>query len=147
MTIFETVLGMSASASVAICAVLALRLVLRSMPKGFTWVLWLAVLARLWCPVFPTVSLEASIPVVEPAEVIGEVFAPAEPAAPVVQDQLSAQTAVPEETADPMEVLALIWAAGGSPPICGCGAVCGRRSAGRTGCGWQTASTRPSSRD
>ena len=112
MTIFETVLGMSASASVAICAVLALRLVLRSMPKGFTWVLWLAVLARLWCPVFPTVSLEASIPVVEPAEVIGEVFAPAEPAAPVVQDQLSAQTAVPEETADPMEVLALIWAAG-----------------------------------
>ncbi len=71
---FETVLEMSMSASVAIVLVLILRLVLRRMPKGFTWVLWLAVLARLWCPAFPKVWMPVPVPQMEPGVVLEQVF-------------------------------------------------------------------------
>lgn len=114
MRIFETVLRMSASASVAIAVVLLLRLVLKRMPKGFTWVLWLAVLARLCCPVFPTVQLGVSVPTVEPAAVIGQMLQ--EPAAPTTnlpQEQTPAQTTTPTEpAADPVNLLGAAWAVG-----------------------------------
>ena len=114
MRIFETVLRMSASASFAIAVVLLLRLVLKRMPKGFTWMLWLAVLARLWCPVFPTVSLGVSVPVVEPAALIEQLRpGTAAPVPNLPQEQTDAQTVTPaKSTADPVDLLPLVWASG-----------------------------------
>ncbi len=112
MKIFETVLEMSLSASAAIAAVLVLRLVLGRMPKGFTWVLWLAVLARLWVPAFPEVSLPVRVPEMEPAAVLEQVFPPqsaTEPVAPPEPEQ-----SVPEVPADSpkTELLPVLWAVG-----------------------------------
>ena len=48
--LFVSILNMSLAASVAIIAVLVLRLLLRKMPKIFSYVLWAVVLFRLLCP-------------------------------------------------------------------------------------------------
>lgn len=55
----ETLLKMSLTGSVVICAVLLLRLCLRRAPKIFSYALWLIVLFRLLCPV--SVALPVSI--------------------------------------------------------------------------------------
>lgn len=49
--IFETILHMNMTASVAIAVVLLLRLLLRRAPKIFSYLLWIAVMFRLICPV------------------------------------------------------------------------------------------------
>lgn len=49
--IFITVLNMSFTASYCILAVIALRLLLRRLPKLFSYLLWSVVLFRLLCPV------------------------------------------------------------------------------------------------
>lgn len=49
--IFETILHMNMTASVAIAVVLLLRLLLRRAPKIFSYLLWIAVAFRLICPV------------------------------------------------------------------------------------------------
>ena len=49
--IFLTVAGLSISASIAIAAVLALRLLLKRAPKVFACALWALVFLRLLCPV------------------------------------------------------------------------------------------------
>ena len=51
--IFITILNMSIGASVCILAVMLLRLLLRSAPKIFSYLLWAVVLIRLVCPVLP----------------------------------------------------------------------------------------------
>lgn len=50
-SIFSTVLEMSLTGSVVIAVVLLARLMLRKAPRVFSYVLWLAVLLRLLCPV------------------------------------------------------------------------------------------------
>ena len=55
----DTLLKMSATGAVVICAVLLLRLCLRRAPKIFSYVLWLIVLFRLLCPV--SVALPVSV--------------------------------------------------------------------------------------
>ncbi len=49
--IFWQILQMSVTASVAIAAVMLLRLALRRVPRVFSYMLWAAVLFRLLCPV------------------------------------------------------------------------------------------------
>ena len=49
-TMIPKLLNMTLTASVVICAVLVLRLLLRRAPKIFSYVLWLPVLIRLFCP-------------------------------------------------------------------------------------------------
>lgn len=49
--VFETILHMNMTASVAIAVVLLLRLLLRRAPKIFSYLLWIAVMFRLICPV------------------------------------------------------------------------------------------------
>ena len=49
--IFTAVLNMSLTGSIVILCVLAARLVLKKAPRVLSWVLWLAVLLRLLCPV------------------------------------------------------------------------------------------------
>lgn len=49
--IFRTILHMNLTASVVIAVVLFLRLLLRRAPKIFSYILWIAVLFRLICPV------------------------------------------------------------------------------------------------
>ena len=49
-TLFLTVLDMSIMASVIILFVLVLRLLLKRMPKRFSYLLWIVVLIRLLCP-------------------------------------------------------------------------------------------------
>lgn len=48
--LFETVLGMSGTASIVILLVLLARLALRKAPKVFSYALWAVVLFRLLCP-------------------------------------------------------------------------------------------------
>lgn len=48
---FVEVLNMSLTASLVIIAVLIIRIILRKMPKIFSYVLWVVVLFRLLCPV------------------------------------------------------------------------------------------------
>ena len=50
-SLFIRVLNMSLTGSLMILAVLLVRLLLRRMPKLFSYVLWLVVLFRLLCPV------------------------------------------------------------------------------------------------
>ena len=45
--------GMAATATGTILAVLLLRLVLRRFPRIFSYILWIAVMIRLVCPVLP----------------------------------------------------------------------------------------------
>ena len=52
-TLFLTLLRMSMTASLVILIVLVLRVFLRRIPKIFSYVLWAAVLFRLFCPVAP----------------------------------------------------------------------------------------------
>lgn len=49
-TLFLTILDMSIMASVIILFVLVLRLLLKRMPKAFSYLLWIVVLVRLICP-------------------------------------------------------------------------------------------------
>ena len=49
--IFRTILHMNLTASVVIAVVLLLRLLLRRAPKIFSYLLWIAVMFRLICPV------------------------------------------------------------------------------------------------
>ena len=49
--IFTAVLNMSLTGSIVILCVLTARLVLKKAPRVLSWVLWLAVLLRLLCPV------------------------------------------------------------------------------------------------
>lgn len=51
--LFITILNMSISASMAILAVLALRLFLKKVPRVFSYVLWMVVFLRLLCPFLP----------------------------------------------------------------------------------------------
>ncbi len=51
--IFLTVLGMGITASMAIVVVLIFRLLLKGMPRIFSYILWLAVFWRLLCPFAP----------------------------------------------------------------------------------------------
>lgn len=66
--IFITVLNMGMSASFCILAVMLLRLLLRSAPKIFSYLLWAVVLVRLVCPVLP----EAGFGLVPDIKVYGE---------------------------------------------------------------------------
>lgn len=50
-TIFLKVFNMTLTAAVVILAVLIVRVFLRKAPKIFSYVLWIAVLFRLICPV------------------------------------------------------------------------------------------------
>ena len=49
-TLFLTILDMSIMASVIILFVFVLRLLLKRMPKVFSYLLWIVVLVRLICP-------------------------------------------------------------------------------------------------
>lgn len=57
--IFTTVLEMSMTASVVVVAVLAARVVLKRMPKIFSYILWALVLFRLLCLV--SISSDLSV--------------------------------------------------------------------------------------
>lgn len=59
--IFRTILHMNLTASVVIAVVLLLRLLLRRAPKIFSYLLWIAVMFRLICPV--TVESTFGLPV------------------------------------------------------------------------------------
>ena len=48
--IFTSVLNMSITASYVALAVIAIRMLLKKVPKAFSYALWLAVLIRLVCP-------------------------------------------------------------------------------------------------
>lgn len=50
-TLFSRILGMTPAASIVIILVLVMRLLLKRVPKIFSYVLWGAVLFRLLCPV------------------------------------------------------------------------------------------------
>ncbi len=54
--IFMTVLGMSLTATYCICAVCVLRILMKRLPKIFSYVLWSVVAIRLICPVLPESS-------------------------------------------------------------------------------------------
>ncbi|MBQ1208714.1 MAG: hypothetical protein IIX65_09305, partial [Lachnospiraceae bacterium] len=56
-SLFPSVLRMSATAGVAIMAVLVIRLLLRRAPKIFSYALWAIVLFRLCCPISVSSSL------------------------------------------------------------------------------------------
>lgn len=49
--IFVRVTEMSLTASIVICVVILLRILLKKAPKIFSYLLWTAVLFRLLCPV------------------------------------------------------------------------------------------------
>ena len=49
--LFRTILNMSGTGAVVICAVLLLRLLLKRAPKRYSYWLWSAALFRLVCPV------------------------------------------------------------------------------------------------
>lgn len=53
ITIFSAIIDMSLTASFVILAVMAIRLFLMRVPRIFSYLLWLAVLIRLICPVLP----------------------------------------------------------------------------------------------
>ncbi len=56
-SVFLTVLKMTLEGAVAITVVLLLRLALKRAPKIYSYGLWLLVLVRLLCPVFPELSV------------------------------------------------------------------------------------------
>ena len=68
--LFLTVLGMSATGSLVILAVLLARLALRKAPKAFSYALWAVALLRLLCPytVKSPISLAPSIQVEAPRD-------------------------------------------------------------------------------
>lgn len=57
--LFSTVLRMSAGGVIVIPVVMLIRQGLKKMPRIWSYVLWLLVLARLLCPVLPEISLPA----------------------------------------------------------------------------------------
>ncbi len=69
-TLFFTVLGMSATGSVVILAVLLARLALRKAPKIFSYALWAAALFRLLCP-FAVESAFSLLPSVRMVDAAG----------------------------------------------------------------------------
>ncbi len=54
---FLHVINMSVAASVGIGVVLVLRQLMKKAPRSFSYVLWLAVLVRLLCPVLPSAPM------------------------------------------------------------------------------------------
>ncbi|MBQ3707537.1 MAG: hypothetical protein II889_06445 [Clostridia bacterium] len=116
--VFLTVLRMSLMGSLAILAVLLVRLCLRKTPKRWSWLLWAVVLLRLLVPfgiplsvampALPDLSLRAETPAAsEPVSILPEttgktqVYAPAglEPAdeVPAVETPLPAADPAPAE--------------------------------------------------
>ena len=123
-TVFSTVLRMTGAASLAILAVLVLRLLMRKAPKVYSYALWLLVLARLLCPVFPEVSFSpmpaevTNTGTVLAAPVVTEEAVPSENQAiketPVQNNVIvqPAQTAPAKASWSLSEILAAVWAAG-----------------------------------
>ncbi|AFV03263.1 hypothetical protein UNSWDHB_1666 [Dehalobacter sp. UNSWDHB] len=66
MTVFSTVVGMSMTASYVALGVILIRLLLKRVPKIFSYLLWLAVFFRLVCPGSFT-SVFSFLNVVKPA--------------------------------------------------------------------------------
>lgn len=134
--IFLKVLNMSLTASAVIFFVLLARLALRKAPKVFSYVLWLAVLFRLLCPVSVTSAfsllrlfdppVRKMTPVTSAVEYIPSAAAPADPAqmippAPGVEEPVSPAAfqgeapaiAGPAPSVEvPAAILTGIWAAG-----------------------------------
>ena len=75
--LFETVLGMSGTASIVILLVLLARLALRRAPKVFSYALWAVVLFRLLCP-FAIESSFSLLPAAQVEDVPGLGDAPAQ---------------------------------------------------------------------
>ncbi len=75
--LFETVLGMSGTASIAILLVLLVRLALRKAPRVFSYALWAVVLLRLLCP-FTIESAFSLLPAAQVEDVPGLGDAPAQ---------------------------------------------------------------------
>ena len=127
--IFLDVANMSLAGSLVIGVVLAVRLLLRRLPRIYSYVLWGVVLFRLLCPVSLTAdfSLMGVLdPVVEPrtegiasVELLPETLAPAE-AEPPQLSQTGGETALPPPMPEthPVEMLSWVWLAGLAVMIC-----------------------------
>lgn len=79
--LFLKILSMSLTASVVICVVLLLRLVLRRAPKVFSYVLWLAAAFRLLCPLsyeLPVGIPSANVSIAEESVLLKSLAVPAQ---------------------------------------------------------------------
>ncbi len=142
---FLTVLNMSITASIAVAAVLVLRLCLKRMPGIFSYALWLVILVRLLCPftlrtawgIIPYVDLTGeTITQLEmtggwtdsrkTADNVGERYGSsgkeADSSAMEPDGRTGAAAKEPEEKETPVKGLALLWAAGCAVMLL-CGAI------------------------
>ncbi|MBQ5584313.1 MAG: hypothetical protein IIU74_06205, partial [Ruminiclostridium sp.] len=113
----QTLFTMTAAATAAALAVMALRFLLKKAPRWVTCALWLVVFLRMVCPV----TFEAPVSLVPDPITSGQVTqqvmpAPAVTTTPPVSQTLPqpTQTEIPVQTQarDPYELLFLVWAAG-----------------------------------
>lgn len=116
--IFERVLNMSLTGSIVIAVVLLARLLLRRVPKIYSYMLWAVVLFRLLCPI----SLSAGLSVLKPLPVTTSqglstvTYRPVEPVIPA-SGEIGQEAARPEpaetvkaETgAQAMSLAAAVW--------------------------------------
>ncbi len=117
-TVFITVLRMTMEASLVILAVLLLRFALKGAPKAYACGLWLLVLLRLLCPVFPEVSISpmpevnSSVELLESFTSQTPVFDAPEAAVPVEGDAAMEAEAAPRGAISLQALLSMLWAVG-----------------------------------
>ncbi len=116
--LFLTILGMSATAAIAACAVMLLRLPLKKAPKIFSYVLWAVVLFRLVCPlsfesafaVMP--SAAEALPRAAQVPVLRELLTNAAPESGLPTAAASMTPGDAQPSVDFPEIAAYVWAAG-----------------------------------
>ncbi len=118
--LFELILRMSATGSIAICAVLLVRWLLGRAPRKYAYLLWIVVGFRLACPVsfhsaFSLFSLRpapvVSLPAPAPIPPVIPVSVP--PSPPPSTLPVTPTPPMPSSPAvDGMQVLSLLWLAG-----------------------------------
>ena len=129
--IFERVLNMSLTGSIVIAVVLLARLLLRRVPKIYSYMLWAVVLFRLLCPI----SLSAGLSVLKPLPVTTSqglstvTYRPVEPVIPasgeIGQENARpepAETVKAETGAQAMTLAAAVWLTVGGA-LAGCSLV------------------------
>lgn len=126
--IFERVLNMSLTGSIVIAVVLLARLLLRRVPKIYSYMLWAVVLFRLLCPI----SLSAGLSVLKPLPVTTTqglstvTYRPVEPVIPASGEigqenarQEPAETVKAKAGAQAMTLAAVVWlTVGGALAAC-----------------------------
>ncbi len=116
--VFITVLRMTMEASLVILAVLLLRFALKGAPKAYACGLWLLVLLRLLCPVFPELSISpmpevnSSVELLESFTSQTPVFDAPEAAVPAEGDAAMEAEAAPRGAISLQALLSMLWAVG-----------------------------------